>query len=77
MATLLRGTLIPDASLSLCRDTMGLILLGIFLIIVGIVANALDILPGGILRMVGWLLIIVGVLVALVDIARRPRARRA
>ena len=56
---------------------MGLILLGIFLIIVGIVANALDLLPGGNLRLIGWLLIIVGVVLALVDMVRRPRSRRA
>ena len=47
---------------------MGLILLGVLLVIVGFLVNALDLLPGTILRVVGWVLIIVGVVVAFLDI---------
>jgi uncharacterized protein YjeT (DUF2065 family) len=55
---------------------MGLILLGIFLVIVGIIVNFMDILPGGNLRLLGWVLVAVGVLVAIFDFARGPRYRR-
>ena len=55
---------------------MGLILLGVFLVIVGFLVNALDLLPGSILRVVGWLLIIVGVVLAFLDLLRdAARAR--
>lgn len=47
---------------------MGLILLGVLLVIAGFLVNALDLLPGGILRAVGWILIIVGVVIAFFDL---------
>jgi hypothetical protein len=55
---------------------MGLILAGVFLVIVGFLVNVLDLLPGTIMRTVGWILIIVGVALAFLDILRdAARAR--